>query len=449
MTPFAYPIPYQSPHAYFAKVADKPHALLLDACAGAAGARYAYIACAPWQVIRTEGDNPLARLDAISAPYQLDTVQGLPPFQTGMAGYLAYEVGRHIERLPAPKPTDQPMPEAVFGCYDVIAAFDTLTQQAWIISSGFPHHGQARARHAYERYQHLWQWLQAEAPAAKPVPHLAIQPTHPPTAFKNAVARTRAYILAGDIFQANIALRLEANWPSDACPWAAYQALCAANPAPYAAFMRLEKGAILSQSPEHFLTVADGHVTTRPIKGTLARRGHDAAERSTLLASTKDKAENLMIVDLLRNDLARVCVAGSVRVPQLWQVETHPFVHHLVSTITGRLQPNTTAIDVLRACLAGGSITGAPKIRAQEIIHELEPLPRGVYCGTMGYIGFDGRLEMNLAIRTAVQAQGKITWCAGCGIVADSTPDAEYAEAMAKAASFITILGKRTDVRVA
>jgi para-aminobenzoate synthetase component 1 len=239
----------------------------------------------------------------------------------------------------------------------------------------------------------------------------------------------------------NLAQRFEVQTQGD--PWTAYQALRIANPAPYAAYLHLPFTTVLSASPERFLRVCGRQVETRPIKGTRARAGHprlDAERIDTLRASSKDRAENVMIVDLLRNDLAKSCRTGSVKVPRLFDVESFATVHHLVSTITGELAPDKDAIDLLRGCFPGGSITGAPKLRAMQIIEELEPFRRGVYCGAIGYIGYDGSMDTNIAIRTMTIANGRARFWAGGGIVADSVAAEEYQETLDKAAAFLKLV---------
>jgi para-aminobenzoate synthetase component 1 len=257
-----------------------------------------------------------------------------------------------------------------------------------------------------------------------------------------AVARAREYVYAGDIFQANISQRFEA--PLTEPSWALYRRLRAHNPAPFAAYMEVPGAAILSASPERFLQVdASGHVETRPIKGTRARGvgpEHDAALGQALTESAKDRAENLMIVDLMRNDLSRVCIPGSVRVSELFSLERYATVHHLVSTVVGDLAPGADALDALRMAFPGGSITGAPKLRAMEIIAEVEPSRRGVYCGAIGYWSVTGALDTNVAIRTAVTRDGRIYFSAGGGIVADSDPEQEYRETLDKARATIDVL---------
>jgi para-aminobenzoate synthetase component 1 len=256
--------------------------------------------------------------------------------------------------------------------------------------------------------------------------------------YRAAVARAREYILAGDVFEVNLSQRL--SLPFAGPPADLYRRLRAANPAPFAAYVGGRAAAVLSASPERFVRVSGSTVETRPIKGTTARGytpEHDFALGDDLHVSEKDRAENVMIVDLLRNDLSRVAVDRSVRVPGLWDVERHPTVHHLVSTVTARLRPGLGPVDVLRAAFPGGSITGAPKVRAMEIIHELEPVRRGVYCGSIGYIGFDGSADLSIAIRTVTLARGTAHFSVGGAVVADSDPESEYRETLLKAAGLL------------
>jgi para-aminobenzoate synthetase component 1 len=260
-------------------------------------------------------------------------------------------------------------------------------------------------------------------------------------AYAAAFERIQHYIREGDCYQVNLAQRFAAHAEGDA--WQAYRRLRAINPAPFSAYLSFPFGQILSASPERFLRLRNGQVETRPIKGTRPRNASPASDRALaeeLRQSTKDRAENLMIVDLLRNDLGKSCEPGSIRVPALFAVESFATVHHLVSTIEGRLAPGMDALDLLRGCFPGGSITGAPKLRAMQIIEELEPNRRGVYCGSIGYIGYDGAMDTNIAIRTLVYSEGCLRFWAGGGIVSDSDLDAEYQETFDKAAAMLRLM---------
>ena len=265
-------------------------------------------------------------------------------------------------------------------------------------------------------------------------------------AYADAFERVHAYIRAGDCYQVNLAQRFAA--PAAGDPWAAYCRLRQLNPAPYSAYLQTPFGQVLSSSPERFLSLRARQVETQPIKGTRPRGANaveDAALRQALRHSEKDRAENLMIVDLLRNDLGRVCRAGSIHVPALFATETYASVHHLVSTVRGELRDDADAASLLRACFPGGSITGAPKIRAMEIIEELEPHRRGVYCGAIGYLGFDGAMDTSIAIRTIVHSAGQVRLWAGGGLVHDSDCDQEYRETFDKASRLIQVLSHENE----
>ncbi len=259
--------------------------------------------------------------------------------------------------------------------------------------------------------------------------------------YLDAIAAIKDYILAGDCYQTNFAQHFAARFEGD--PWLAYRTLRHHLPSPYSAYLAWPGGTLLSLSPERFLKLSVGHVETKPIKGTIAR-GHTVAEDNdnavTLLNSAKDRAENLMIVDLLRNDLGKSCEPGSIRVPRLFALESFANVHHLVSTVTGKLRADRSALDLLREAFPGGSITGAPKKRAMEIIDELEVQPRGTYCGSVGYISANGRMDTNIAIRTLVAEGDRLHCWGGGGIVADSDPEQEYQETLDKVRGLMSTL---------
>jgi para-aminobenzoate synthetase component 1 len=273
-------------------------------------------------------------------------------------------------------------------------------------------------------------------------PSLALRSTFTRDEYLEAVERVREYILAGDIFQANLSQRFEA--PLNESPWSLYRRMRVSSPAPFSAFVDFPGAVVLSASPERFLRVdTAGGVETRPIKGTRPRGvgpEHDAALGQALVESAKDRAENLMIVDLMRNDLSRVCAPGTVRVAELFALEQYATVYHLVSTVVGQLAPGADALDLLRAAFPGGSITGAPKLRAMEIIAEIERRRRGVYCGSIGYWSVSGALDTSIAIRTGVVRDGRVYLSAGGGIVADSDPAEEYQETLDKARGVIAAL---------
>jgi para-aminobenzoate synthetase component 1 len=460
-------IPYGDPFAAFHAFADVPFCAFLDsAAAGDPRARFSYIALDPFRVITADGSGvrvdgqPVAgtpfevlarQLADHRAPHDGATGTGaMPvPFRGGAVGFLGYELGRHLERLPAPRSGQPAVPEMAMGLYDLVLAFDHAAGRAMLFSSGLPASNPAdRARRAEQRATMVLDRL-SHAPAAAPAPDWTVTgrfaPDQPRAAVEASVARVIEYIRAGDIFQANLTQQMRAPMPEGLSDLQLYGRLRSVSPAPFAAFLRCGADlSVLSASPERFLSLdATGRVETRPIKGTRRRSADpetDAALAQALLASVKDRAENLMIVDLMRNDLSRVSKVGSVKVPVLCALETFTSVHHLVSVVESRLNDGLGPVDLLTACFPGGSITGAPKIRAMEIIHELEPFPRGVYCGSVAWIGFDGAMDSSIVIRTITRAGDTLLAHAGGGIVADSDPADEYEESLVKLAPMLRAL---------
>ena len=460
--------PSLSPVAAAEHFLGQPHLLLLDSASdpGRLG-RHSFLAAAPVAVIRQKGgadQSALQRARDLLIPLRREPVPGLPPFQGGIAGYLAYDYGAVLERLPSHRHDDLALPDAVLGVYDWVIAWDHVARSAWIISTGIGADGTVSERRARERLQWVTRVLDTRSAGAAgrrltgyrggpPAPSFAaslgdraagigLRSTFTRDGYLDGVRRVREYILAGDIFQANLSQRFEVPLEED--PWALYRRLREVNPAPFAAYLENDGVAVASASPERFLQLdTAGRVETRPIKGTRPRGYvpiHDAALARSLQESEKDRAENLMIVDLMRNDLSRVCQPGSVRVPELFAVEEYRTVHHLVSTVIGQLAPGREATDLLEATFPGGSITGAPKIRAMEIIAELEPSQRGIYCGSIGYLSVTGAMDTSIVIRTLVAAGGRITFSVGGGIVADSDPEEEYQETLDKGRALVTAL---------
>lgn len=460
----------------FVRMVALPHVLFLDsALRDPRLGRYTFLAADPFDYFETPADAPLRpnatrflpgqspSLDAIQmrlAPFAAAPAAGLPPFQGGAAGLLGYDLGQEIERLPRPRHDEFRWPRIALGLYDVVLAFDHVEDRAWIISQGFPEFEPARRQQRAERrLKQAKQWLGGaipESPTAPSAPTVEPHQLAPQfsvrgprgltsnfsdEAYLRAVQRAIEYIYAGDIFQVNLAQRLLC--PAQDSSVALYLRLRERNPAPFAGYFDLGDRQIISASPERFLQVRDRRVEARPIKGTRPRTLRPEADlfaADELRASEKDRAENVMIVDLLRNDLGRVCRPGSVVVSQLCQVETYSFVQHLVSAVEGELRAGLTAIDLLRGAFPGGSITGAPKVRAMEIIAELEPTARGPYCGSLGYIGFDGGMDLNILIRTIAAAGGWWQAPVGGGIVAESDPRREYEETWHKAEGMLRAL---------
>jgi len=450
------------PATLFAGLHDRPHAFFLDSglASGGLGA-YSFIGFDPFLVFSAKGraitltengrtttrdGDPLAELQALlrrhraSAPAPGRSAPGSSPpalpFTGGAVGFFGYELCTQLENLPRTRPDDLPqIPDLAFAFYDGLIAHEHATARTWLVAN--PVHTTpapailARLRAALAAAPRTTCHLISDKPALaagpRPVANFTWQ------AYADAIARIKAYIASGDVYQVNLTQRFESPLPCP--PFALYQRLRARSAAPFAAYLDFGSVQIAGSSPERFLRIRGRHVETRPIKGTRRRDAAAAADArlaDELLASPKDRAELLMIVDLERNDLGRVCEFGSVRVDDLWRLESHPTVHHLVANVSGTLRPGCDAIDCLRAAFPGGSITGAPKIRAMQIIDELEPHRRHVYTGALGWLGFDGDCDLNIAIRTLTCTGGRAYYHVGGGIVWDSDPAAEYQETLDK-----------------
>jgi para-aminobenzoate synthetase component 1 len=448
------PLPYRAdPGQLFEAVADLPWSMMLDSGRHEPGqSRYDIIVAEPWATIETRAGTTQVRMRTGVRSSSEDTFCLLrellqpiessalpPPFAGGAIGYFGYDLGRRLERLPSIARDDEGLPEAAVGLYDWAVVVDHGQRRAWLASAG-------RVARTEAQWQALVERFSSPAPPRPRAPFRAlsaIRSNMTRAEYLDAFERIARYIRDGDCYQVNLAQRFEVRASGD--PWSAYRVLRELNPAPYSAYLNLPFAQVLSASPERFLKVHAGRVETRPIKGTRPRAEDprvDAERAQALHASVKDRAENVMIVDLLRNDLAKSCRPGSIRVPQLFEVESFANVHHLVSTVTGELAPGRDALDVLRGCFPGGSITGAPKLRAMQIIEELEPHRRGVYCGSIGYIGYDGTMDTNIAIRTLVCREGYARFWAGGGIVADSTGEEEYQETLDKAGPLLRFVGR-------
>lgn len=465
--PLIHPLPLSAldPERWAAALRPQGGFVFLDsALRDPALGRYSFLMADPFHRLVAEGTrvtldgapvagDPFAALADLMARYPLPRPEDLPPFIGGLAGSFGYGLRHHVERLPRHRQTPnqhggQAIPDLLVGAYDLVVALDHVAGRGWLISSGYP---AVREAERTERARARIDWARGLYDAAtregEPSADWAIaaRPDLDGAQYKAMIRRTIDYIEAGDIYQANITQRFRARLHAGVDRLALYRALRRRNPASFAAFLEFGDTAILSSSPERFLKLQDGAVETRPIKGTRPRgrnAAEDAALAAELLASEKDRAENLMIVDLLRNDISRVCRMGSVKVPVLWGLESFATVHHLVSVVTGEMLPEKNAVDLLRATFPGGSVTGAPKIRAMEIIAELEPSPRGPYCGAIGYLGFDGSMDSNIVIRTYCVKGDDLTFQVGGGIVADSDPQAELEESLTKAKALIETLAQ-------
>lgn len=453
LPPLCAELPYQIDSAtLFAAIRDLPWAVFLDsAITEGDNARFDIIAADPFITLQTTGqtttidyrtanslnstDDPFLLLQTVLKKYAQQSTE--LPFCGGAIGYFSYDLGRRIESLPNLAVDSEQIPEMAVGIYDWAVINDHQQQRCWLVSYGVD-----PATH--QNWSDLINRLQR--------PHATDSTTFKVNgelrcnmdqqAYQTAFEKIKNYITDGDCYQVNLAKRYEVNAEGD--PWIAYQQLRKQNAAPFSAFLATPQAAVLSSSPERLLRVKNNLVETKPIKGTRPRDLHNA-ERDRLLArqlqdSLKDRAENVMIVDLLRNDLGKVCVPGSISVPSPFALESFATVHHLVSTITGTLAEDQDAVSLLRACFPGGSITGAPKLRSMEIIEELEPQRRGVYCGSIAFIGFDGNMDSNITIRTLVFSDNRLRFWAGGGIVADSELEAEYQEVADKAAAMLGLV---------
>ncbi len=398
-----------------------------------------------WNEEEISGDPWTAFRKKVKA-FPLQQLPGSPPFRGGAVGYLGYELNQTLESLPPVPPDDIDLPSLWMHFYDVVAVYDHELKTATICSSGYPEKEPTKRQdRALERAN--WWTDQLFYAATVTAPSFALSEVSNWTAnftkeaYIQSVERIREWIAAGDVFQANFSQRFTADLSEDFDSIAFYQRSREINAAPFGAYFQYPSLTIASVSPERFLRLSGRKIETRPIKGTRPRhadRFQDAVLAEELLASKKDRSENTMIVDLLRNDLAKVCIPGSVHVPMLCGLESYASVHHLVSMVEGDLKPGLHAVDVVKAAFPGGSITGAPKKRAMEIIQELEGMPRHVYCGSLGYWGFDGHMDTNIAIRTILIGQGKAWFQSGGGIVYLSDGAEEYQESLDKAARIFT-----------
>ncbi len=443
---------FEDSTARFPALLERPWHVLLDSGQGGNEAgRYDVLTADPFVTLTTRGAvTEIRRRDGVVSDARdplglLADALGEPadrppevPFAGGAIGYLAYDLGRRFERLASTAVDDVGVPDMAVGLYDWACVVDHVARRAWLVGAG-------RDEKTFDDWPRLLEQIQAVG--AKPLdlpPFRAVSPirsSFDAESYRRAFERVQAHIRAGDCYQVNLTRRFDADVRGSS--WLAYRELRRLSPAPFSAYLGLPDMDVLSSSPERFLKVAGRRVETKPIKGTRPRSpdpARDAALVAELRASAKDRAENVMIVDLLRNDLGKACEPGSVVVQNLFDVESFANVHHLVSTVTGRLRADRHALDLVRGAFPGGSITGAPKVRAMEIIEALEPQRRSVYCGCIGYIGFDGDLDFNIAIRTLVRRGDQIFAWAGGGVVADSCADAEYQEGLDKASALLAVL---------
>ena len=438
-------IPYhQDSSVLVDAIADLPWTVYLDSChPDSTYGRYDIIVADPVITVQTSKnitriqqgniiteseENPFDIVRSLLGD-QIHDSGGLP-FIGGALGFFSYDLARRIEKLPTIAKDDTGLPEMVVGIYDWAVIVDHQTQRSVLVSA-------ARHPSTHEQWNTLVERLSHPAIIKSENP-LSISgewmSNMGQSEYRAAFDRIQQYIVEGDCYQVNLAQRFQV--PGQGEPWPLYRRLRQLNPSPFSAYMNYPFATIMSSSPERFIQLHEGKVETKPIKGTRPRSSNPVEDqhlKEALASSSKDKAENLMIVDLLRNDLGKCCKPGSIEVTRLFDVESFPNVHHLVSTITGQLATGQDALSLLQSAFPGGSITGAPKLRAMEIIEELEPHRRGIYCGSIGYIGYDGRMDTNIAIRTFLYKDGWLRYSSGGGIVADSNCDEEYRETYHKA----------------
>lgn len=453
----------ETPVTALMKLAESPHLFLLESVEGGEKwARYSFLGADLLAIFRVRGDevlieeqglvqrhphggDPLRFLKELLGRYRPVHVEGLPRFFGGAVGYLGYDMVRYFEKLPAPAGSGVPTDDAVFVITDSLVIFDNVRHTIKIVACAFTD-GEEDLRPAYEkalrRIDALTDLLKAPRPAKPAAPARPDAPPFrsnmTPETFKSMVVKAKEYIVQGDIIQVVLSQRFQRDSAVD--PIDLYRALRHVNPSPYLFFLRLGEMHLIGSSPEVMVRLEEGIAELKPIAGTRRRGKTEQEDRrlaDELLEDPKERAEHVMLVDLGRNDLGRVARIGSVQVGQLMTVERYSHVMHLVSDIRAQLAPGKDCFDVLRATFPAGTLSGAPKVRAMEIIAELEPSRRGPYGGAVGYFGYDGNMDFCITIRTMLIKEGKIFLQAGAGIVADSDPETEYRETLGKAEGMI------------
>ncbi len=470
-TPLYREIPFESPDVIYRRLRT-PNSFILESVKGSdETGRYSFVGLDPYLVFKLSDDiieiefegkktvssrKPLPRLRELTTGYKQNPIEGLPPFQGGAVGMLTYDFVHYIERLPRNTKDDLHIPDAHFFMIDRLIAFDHLKRKSWILVCP----GVRKTALGYSEIlvgkelcikeaQNVLDGIAArvEKREEKQTSHVlggAIDILHDTgkDRYIAMVRKAKKYIAAGDIFQANLSLRLSADiGPRD--PWRIYEVLRGINPSPFASFIDFGDYQIVSSSPERLVRVREGVIDTRPIAGTRPRGDTavgDEAMRAELLLNEKERAEHIMLIDLERNDIGRVSDYGTVWVNELMVTEDYSHVMHIVSNVTGRLAKGKDCFDVIRAAFPGGTITGVPKVRCMEIIDEIEQVRRGPYTGSIGYVGFNGTMDLNIIIRTFLIKDGKAYIQAGAGIVADSDPEREYYESLKKAEALMRTL---------
>lgn len=437
----------------FHALRDQEHCFILDSSLqNQRLGRYSFMGCNPFLTFESKNGNititedkssrsfagdPFASLQELLDKYHVDNT-GKLPFCGGAVGYFAYDMCHHVEKLPRTALDDIQVPDCWFGFYDSIIAVEHQEGAVYLVATGI-HEEEETAISALQQKIDSLRHQDLVQPAG--IACGEIESNFSKQDYMQAVQRIREYIRSGDIYQANMTQRFRCHTQEK--PFHLYSRLRKMNPAPFACYIDFGQAQILSSSPERFIKIDESSIETRPIKGTRPRGktpAEDQANKEELINSEKDRSELLMIVDLERNDLSRVSKTGTVKVPELFYLEEYATVHHLVSTVTGEMRADIKPLDVIKAAFPGGSITGAPKIRAMEVIDELEPTQRNIYTGSIGYIGFDGNVDLNIAIRTILLKDETAYFQAGGGIVWDSDPALEYEETLHKAKAIIKTL---------
>lgn len=452
-----------SPQDVFRKLYSQPYSFWLDNCGLS---RYSFAGADPFVIIKAQNNKVEIIQDSnyrivtgnvfsilTSLLNKFKTIHHEPPcfpFQGGAVGYFGYDLKNQIERLPKKKTVPPILPDSIFGLYDTIFVYDHKTNKGYVVSSGLAEKGNKQKRlRGKKRIGQFLDSIKSPVSLSAPLFHSSapdmrkIKSNFTKDAYINAIKQVQRYIASGDIYQANLSQRLTIDFKGD--PLSFYSRLRRINPAQFGTFLNYGDFQIISNSPERLLKIYDDVAETGPIKGTKPRGKNPEDDKifiKELKTSHKELAEHIMIVDLERNDLGKICKYGSIKVKPLQKVHTYETLHHMVSTVRGKVRENISPVDCLKSCFPGGSVTGAPKIRAMEIIEELEPTPRGIYTGAIGYIDFSGNMDMSMAIRTGVIKDKQLYLSVGGGIVADSKPEEEYKETMLKASAFLKTIIK-------
>lgn len=438
-----------------------PYTCLLDSSLPSPSGRWSFLCTEPFLVMtfdqgrvyvdgKDTGADPFGILSELLDTYELPIDCDGPPFTCGAVGYFSYDLGRHLEKIPSTAVEDLPHPAMCLAFYDCVLAFDNFERRSYL--SYLPS-GRGKARNIKRRIKSAAKAEKIDADLFEPglkIDWSSVASNFSQEDYLQTIRRVKDYIAAGDVYQINLTQRFSAPFSHD--PWMLYKALRRINPSPFASFLDFPELTLVSASPERLLSL-DARtriVETKPIKGTRPRGRtveEDERLRSELAASEKDRAENVMIVDMERNDLGKVCEFGSVNVPSLWHIEDHPNVFQMVSTVKGKLRQSMGPSDLIRACFPGGSITGAPKVHAMELIEDLEPNRRGIYTGSVGYIDFRGNMDLNIIIRSFILRNQMAYFHGGGGILADSVPESEYQETLDKVSGLVSALNCVNDMQ--